>query len=125
MYLLSANHQLQWSPVLETGNTAALAVGEYHDGELQWSPVLETGNTRLPLWLPAMSAARLQWSPVLETGNTCKVKFPYIQGKFAAMEPGLRDREYRLSKEQRRRRDNAAMEPGLRDREYGRYDRRR
>ena len=37
---------------------------------LQWSPVLETGNTP-----PAGGAAHpnpnpLQWSPVLETGNT-------------------------------------------------------
>ena len=38
---------LQWSPVLETGNTlmgAALCTMAY---ELQWSPVLETGNTML------------------------------------------------------------------------------
>ena len=36
---------------------------------LQWSPVLETGNTPLPL-RHTHTHARLQWSPVLETGNT-------------------------------------------------------
>ncbi len=37
---------------------------------LQWSPVLETGNTRRRSWRDRWRA-RLQWSPVLETGNTC------------------------------------------------------
>ena len=39
---------------------------------LQWSPVLETGNT---LWISTGVAASwlLQWSPVLETGNTPRV----------------------------------------------------
>ncbi len=85
---------LQWSPVLETGNTwevfaaqmlAALAAMEpgLRDREylswgrrssgpprgLQWSPVLETGNTRRPA-CPIGYPDLLQWSPVLETGNT-------------------------------------------------------
>ena len=36
---------------------------------LQWSPVLETGNTS-PLERSPAEMALLQWSPVLETGNT-------------------------------------------------------
>ncbi len=62
--------------------------------KLQWSPVLETGNTIGP-FLAADQAIVLQWSPVLETGNTHRIaggKAPYFR---AAMEPGLRDREYK------------------------------
>ena len=36
---------------------------------LQWSPVLETGNT-WPLLSRPGRMCMLQWSPVLETGNT-------------------------------------------------------
>ena len=36
---------------------------------LQWSPVLETGNTWITVPRVAFEAL-LQWSPVLETGNT-------------------------------------------------------
>ena len=37
---------LQWSPVLETGNTIAYEARLTAGERLQWSPVLETGNTR-------------------------------------------------------------------------------
>ncbi len=37
--------QLQWSPVLETGNTSIHMLRHNKFNELQWSPVLETGNT--------------------------------------------------------------------------------
>ena len=41
-----------------------------------------------------ISPDSLQWSPVLETGNTeCPVK-SVCWAQAAAMEPGLRDREY-------------------------------
>ncbi len=40
------------------------------------------------------------------------------RGRRAAMEPGLRDREYRHLQEHQEHQEQAAMEPGLRDREY-------
>ncbi len=109
---------LQWSPVLETGNTAdPLEVSAAYD-ELQWSPVLETGNTpmNIRIYTPADMAAmepglrdreysmarallstmaKLQWSPVLETGNTLGDLASDAVWALAAMEPGLRDREYK------------------------------
>ncbi len=60
---------------------------------LQWSPVLETGNTG-ELLAPAVRAYVLQWSPVLETGNTSYLREWLSDAQIAAMEPGLRDREY-------------------------------
>ena len=36
----------------------------------------------------------LQWSPVLETGNTSRGWYRAAWRRVAAMEPGLRDREY-------------------------------
>ena len=60
---------------------------------LQWSPVLETGNTEA-LVMSAASDNGLQWSPVLETGNTLDAVFTGRDPYEAAMEPGLRDREY-------------------------------
>ncbi len=132
---------LQWSPVLETGNTAAIIEGLLTDGWaamepglrdreyqimgsyklvkasaamepglrdreyrsiiaavddiewLQWSPVLETGNTSAA-WGSSQTRASLQWSPVLETGNTRARVTELFGFGFAAMEPGLRDREY-------------------------------
>ena len=60
---------------------------------LQWSPVLETGNTRLAL-ADYPRTIELQWSPVLETGNTVPDRVTPIGDRVAAMEPGLRDREY-------------------------------
>ena len=84
---------LQWSPVLETGNTVAYDATYTQHVRLQWSPVLETGNTRLALE-DYPKTIELQWSPVLETGNTR----PRLRNgrplQAAAMEPGLRDREY-------------------------------
>ena len=60
---------------------------------LQWSPVLETGNTPdLHTGYPVCYT--LQWSPVLETGNTAQELRPGAVQRVAAMEPGLRDREY-------------------------------
>ena len=44
--------ELQWSPVLETGNTARSRRAGHHAVVLQWSPVLETGNT-----VPSMASA--------------------------------------------------------------------
>ncbi len=60
----------------------------------------------------------LQWSPVLETGNTLPPQLPLLSAWWAAMEPGLRDREYRDVGHRLLDRLSAAMEPGLRDREY-------
>ena len=92
-----------------------------------------------------MRAILLQWSPVLETGNTCSRTYVHMPRRVAAMEPGLRDREYDpltvsvAYDEQLLQwspvletgntgalrpaagvRALAAMEPGLRDREYDR-----
>ena len=64
-----ASDLLQWSPVLETGNTRRLDLGRWEIQRLQWSPVLETGNTG-PGMKSKKNTCRLQWSPVLETGNT-------------------------------------------------------
>ena len=111
---------LQWSPVLETGNTPAPSHSLAAICMLQWSPVLETGNTlrdrhgcvghllaamepglrdreyRVELHQIGHRPARLQWSPVLETGNTVDMLSASFRGEYAAMEPGLRDREYPL-----------------------------
>ena len=65
----------------------------------------------------AAAACRLQWSPVLETGNT-RQGARHREENHAAMEPGLRDREYQGRHRRPVRVENAAMEPGLRDREY-------
>ena len=40
------------------------------------------------------TSTRLQWSPVLETGNTDRIISVIRSACSAAMEPGLRDREY-------------------------------
>ena len=40
----------------------------------------------------------LQWSPVLETGNTAGGVQGVVEHPLAAMEPGLRDREYMLAR---------------------------
>ena len=63
------------------------------DHQLQWSPVLETGNTTTPPTQPP-GGSWLQWSPVLETGNTSPLVAAIRETGAAAMEPGLRDREY-------------------------------
>ena len=63
------------------------------DHQLQWSPVLETGNTTTPPTQPP-GGSWLQWSPVLETGNTIGDREREDNRSRAAMEPGLRDREY-------------------------------
>ena len=60
----------------------------------------------------------LQWSPVLETGNTPALALEQGGVALAAMEPGLRDREYRSTRSAPDGQRAAAMEPGLRDREY-------
>ena len=60
----------------------------------------------------------LQWSPVLETGNTRRLAARRRRYAVAAMEPGLRDREYDPMIAAMRLGLVAAMEPGLRDREY-------
>ena len=46
-------------------------------------------------WASAAAFAPLQWSPVLETGNTSTAMSRAVRILGAAMEPGLRDREYR------------------------------
>ena len=84
---------------------------------LQWSPVLETGNTR-GLTTPLGRMEQLQWSPVLETGNTGDRNRIRPDEKPAAMEPGFRDREYEVGDGGVDLGIPAAMEPGFRDREY-------
>ena len=91
----SGRRRLQWSPVLETGNTTPAECIRLAQKQLQWSPVLETGNTRLPSNLRARTY-RLQWSPVLETGNTSPGCQASRTETLAAMEPGFRDREYAI-----------------------------
>ena len=76
-----------------------------------------TGNTDTSLD-DIRALAQLQWSPVLETGNTAQGKCGRLRIRRAAMEPGLRDREYRTHTHARTHAHTAAMEPGLRDREY-------
>ena len=67
---------------------------------LQWSPVLETGNTNL--WKRNRSADDLlQWSPVLETGNTARRKtrcWLLVLQAFASAvnRPSVRGRRGRL-----------------------------
>ena len=109
---------LQWSPVLETGNTRYNPGCQAAQTGLQWSPVLETGNTMLAP-ITSWHRDRLQWSPVLETGNTRPTPAQALAYIRAAMEPGLRDREYVHGTQWSwQRKAPAAMEPGLRDREY-------
>ena len=85
---------LQWSPVLETGNTFRRCwTAWWKHRMLQWSPVLETGNTRPRISLER-TTTMLQWSPVLETGNTAALRGERDPIERAAMEPGFRDREY-------------------------------
>ena len=85
---------------------------------LQWSPVLETGNTgadALHVAVPQRAAMEpglrdREYDVAIRSGRA---------REDAAMEPGLRDREYLLIVDQLRYAAPAAMEPGLRDREYG------
>ena len=84
----------QWSPVMKTGNTGLMRKAKKSTGEPQWSPVMKTGNTGLP---------------------------GHVEGRirFASMEPGHEDREYRRRARHPRRPHRASMEPGHEDREYG------
>ena len=47
-----------------------------------------------PRGVSSYATVQLQWSPVLETGNTSYLREWLSEGQIAAMEPGLRDREY-------------------------------
>ena len=94
--ICAVSSQLQWSPVLETGNTRYNPGCQAAQTGLQWSPVLETGNTMLAP-ITSWHRDRLQWSPVLETGNTRPTPAQALAYIRAAMEPGLRDREYPAS----------------------------
>ena len=59
----------------------------------QWSPVLSTGITARAL-REAEALAEPQWSPVLSTGITHTSRRHIITPPFAAMEPGLIDRDH-------------------------------
>ena len=61
---------LQWSPVLETGNTFSLTSAPGEGGEAAMEPGLRDREYDRGQPQPARGPAGLQWSPVLETGNT-------------------------------------------------------
>ena len=67
--------------------------------ELQWSPVLETGNTRtLDRWLAVELLAAME--PGLRDREYPATWPTTAHSAEAAMEPGLRDREYQRSRAQ-------------------------
>ena len=86
---------------------------------LQWSPVLETGNTR-NREVDAGCSVRAAMEPGLRDREYASAALARAIRILAAMEPGLRDREYVPGARWRKQQPApAAMEPGLRDREYG------
>ena len=86
---------------------------------LQWSPVLETGNTRRQRFLLICEIIAAM-EPGLIDREYPPPRPRQVGDPTAAMEPGLRDREYRARNEIKKEYLQAAMEPGLRDREYRR-----
>ncbi len=83
----------QWSPVLETGNGPPGPGSSAQGAELpQWSPVLETGNGPPA---PAATGSQVRrngarsWRPGMDLPHQ-----PPRVPRYAAMEPGLGDREW-------------------------------
>ena len=89
----------QWSPIMKTGKTAALAVTATYTSGPQWSPIMKTGKTSGALLMRecAHGAAmepdhedredgsassgptllfRPQWSPIMKTGKTARRILP-------------------------------------------------
>ena len=67
---------LQWSPVLETGNTQEYLNTLVPEGWAAMEPGLRDREYQLPSPPTGGASKKLQWSPVLETGNTCRVFYP-------------------------------------------------
>ena len=86
--------ELQWSPVLETGNTRPQHVACWACVRAAMEPGLRDREYMPVSWSRSRIWSRLQWSPVLETGNTTAAWLYGEVHQLAAMEPGLRDREY-------------------------------
>ena len=83
----------------------------------QWSPVMKTGNTAA-VWRQVCLSAKPQWSPVMKTGNTTRSGANLATTSRASMEPGHEDREYQRCRILPVVRLDASMEPGHEDREY-------
>ena len=85
---------LQWSPVLETGNTCPPDPHPRLGSVAAMEPGLRDREYAAAVDPRDREPLELQWSPVLETGNTTAEPSRLVAAHPAAMEPGLRDREY-------------------------------
>ena len=84
---------------------------------LQWSPVLETGNTPHTS-APGTGPLDAAMEPGFRDREYSRLNLPLQTPQKAAMEPGFRDREYMQRYLAAVEAVDAAMEPGFRDREY-------